>query len=432
MKRITLLLTLLALVAGTAMAQTKIEFWHAFGDQARQGWIQDRADEWNAKHTDFQVEVTPKGSYRDTLNAAILAARQGTPPDIIQIFEVGSQQAFDSGLFIPVGDIPGAFDTSDYIQPVLNYYTIGGTVNSIPFNSSNAVLYINEDLMKKAGLDPANPPKTFSDVIADCDALRAAGDTTTGCMAFPLHSWFVEQWMAEQNAPLTDNGNGRDGRSNHVLLTSDAFKNIVSWIKDLQDKGYYSYTGTLENWSGSDAIFTEGKAMFHITSTADIGNNAAAVGDKFTMNTAELPIPDGSDRTGVVIGGASVWIMKDHPEARLQAARDFVLYMTNTENMMSWHKLTGYFPVRVSSVDQLQAEGWFDTHPRFKVAFDQLLNTQPTQATAGALIGPFPDIRTIIEEAIQKVINGASVDSAMTEASKLADNALQQYNSNFQ
>ena len=47
-------------------------------------------------------------------------------------------------------------------------------------------------------------------------------------------------------------------------------------------------------------------------------------------------------------------------------------------------------------------------------------------------MGPFPQARTIIEEAIQKVLNGASVDSAMTQAQKLADQALQQYNSNFQ
>ncbi len=430
MKRTAILLiSLLVLLAGTAMAQTKIEFWHAFGDEARQGWINDRATEWNKDNPDFQVVVTPKGSYRDTLNAAILAARQGNPPHIVQIFEVGSQQAYDSGLFEPVGNI-GTFDTSDYIQPVLNYYTINGTVNSIPFNSSNPVLYVNEDLMQKAGLDPSNPPKTFQDIIDDCDALRAAGDTTTGCIAFALHSWYFEQWMAEQGAMLANNNNGRDARATEVLLTSDAAMNIVNWWKQLNDKGYYSYTGKTENWSGSDAIFTEGKAMFHITSTADIGNITDAIGDKFTMSTANFPVP-GDTRDGVVVGGGSVWIMKDHPENELTAARDFVLYMTNTENMISWHKLTGYFPVRTSSVDQLRQEGWFDSHPRFDVAFQQMLNTKTEPATAGALIGPYPDLRTIIEEGVQKVLNGADPQAAMTEAKKLADSALQEYNANF-
>ena len=248
---------------------------------------------------------------------------------------------------------------------------------------------------------------------------------------FPnLHSWFFEQWVAEQDALLANN-NGRDERATEVLLTSDAAKNVVSWIKELNDKGYYTYTGVLEDWSGSDAIFTEGNVMFHITSTADIGNIVEAAGDKFEVGTSFLPIADDAERTGVVVGGASVWIMKDHPEDELAAARDFILYMTNTEDMESWHELTGYFPVRTSSVEALEAQNWFEENLRFEVAFNQLEETQTVPATAGALIGPFPEVRTIIEEAIQKVLNGQEVDAALEEAKRLTDNALQQYNSNF-
>ena len=236
--------------------------------------------------------------------------------------------------------------------------------------------------------------------------------------------------MAEQGALLVNNNNGRDGRATEVLLTSDAAKNIVNWIKTLNDNGYYTYTGTLEDWDGSDAIFTEGQVMFHITSTANIGNIVEAASG-FEVDTAPLPIPAESERTGVIVGGASVWVMEGHPEDELTAARDFILYMTNTENMESWHKLTGYFPVRNSSVDALEQEGWFTENPRFEVAFDQMLSTETVPATAGALMGPFPEIRTIIEEAIQKVLNGQEVDAALEEAKRLADNALEQYNSNF-
>ena len=432
MKRLVILFSLLAMLGGMAMAQTKIDFFEAFSGPRLQ-WIKDRAAEWNKQNPNYEVVVTPKSSYRDTLNSAILAARQGNPPALVQIFEVGSQQAKDSGLFEPVGSIPGAFDTSDYIKPVLDYYTIDGTVNSIPFNSSNAVMYVNNALMQKAGLNPANPPKTFSDVIKDCDALRAAGDSKDSCMTFALHSWFFEQWMAEQNAPLANNDNGRGGRATKVLLTSDASKNIVNWIKELNDKGYYTYTGKLEDWNGSEAIFTQGQAMFHIDSTSEVNTITKAGKDGgWIATTANLPIPDNSPREGVVIGGASVWVMKGLPADVQQAARSFALYMTNTDNMISWHKLTGYFPVRISSVNKLDQAGWFRENPNYAVAFNQLLSTKSSTATAGALMGPFPQIRTIIEQAIQKVINGASVDSALNQAQQLADQALQQYNSNFQ
>lgn len=83
-----------------------------------------------------------KGSYNDSLQATILAARQGRPPALVQIFEVGSQLALDSGAFQPVSGIKRV-DFSDYLRPVINYYTIGGRVNSLPFNSSSPVLYYN-------------------------------------------------------------------------------------------------------------------------------------------------------------------------------------------------------------------------------------------------------------------------------------------------
>ncbi len=432
MKRLLAVLTLLALL-GLATAQTNIEFWYAFSDEARSGWIQDRISEFNAQleNKDYQVTGERKGSYRETLDASVLAARQGTPPHLVQLFEVGSQLAVDSGIFEPVGEVGGGLDLSDYIEPVINYYTIGGAVNSIPFNSSSPILYINKDLLEKAGLDRNLVPGTYGEILSACETIAASG-IEAKCIGFNLHSWFFEQWMAEQGAPLVNNGNGRDERATEVLLTSDAAKNIVSWIKTLNDNGYYTYTGKLEDWDGSDAIFTNQQSVFHITSTADLGNITKATKEAgFELGAGKLPMQDGVERNGVVIGGASVWLTTGHPEAELEIAKDFILFMTNTENMVSWHKLTGYYPVRNSSVDELTAEGWFAEDANYQVAFDQLLETIPNQATGGALMGSFLETRTIIEEAIQKVLNGAEVDATLTEAKRLADAALADYNSNF-
>ena len=431
-KRFTLLLAAL-LIFGMAAAQTNIEFWYAFSDAPRSGWIEDRIAEWNEMNAEsgFQVVGERKGSYRETLDAAVLAARQGSAPHLVQLFEVGSQLAVDTGIFEPIGNVGGGIDLSDYIEPVINYYTINGDVNSIPFNSSSPILYINKDLLEAAGLDRDYAPSTYSDVLSACEQIVASG-IEAKCIGFNLHGWFFEQWMAEQGALLANNGNGRDARATEVNLTSDAAKNIMNWIKELNDNGYYTYTGALEDWDGSDAIFTNQQAVFHITSTADLGNITAASKESgFELGAGMLPIADGVERNGVVIGGASVWLATGHPQEELEAAKDFILYMTNSENMVSWHKLTGYYPVRNSSVEALTAEGWFTADPNYSVAFDQLLNTIPNQATGGALLGTFLETRTIIEEAIQKVLNGADVDSTLEEAKRQADARLAEYNSNF-
>lgn len=149
--------TALTLTLGfTASAQpVTLEFWHTFGDELRFDWIEARADAYNEANPGVEVVTVYKGVSDETLQAAVLAARQGNAPALVQVDGVSSQVALDSGIFQPVSDI-GEVDFSDYIEPVISYYTVGGSVNSVPFNSSSPVLYFNRDLMT----EPGSTPKT--------------------------------------------------------------------------------------------------------------------------------------------------------------------------------------------------------------------------------------------------------------------------------
>ena len=409
---------------------TVIDFWHAFGG-GRKLLIERMVADYNYTHPGVYVRVENKGSYRDTLNAAILAAQQGNAPHVVQIFEIGSQLALDTGIFMPIEDlvIGPEFQADDYIEGVANYYKIDGKFNSMPWNSSNPVLYYNKDIFRAAGLDPESPPETFEEMLAACDTIVSSG-AAKNCISWPLHGWFFEQWMANMGAELANNGNGREARATEVYLDGDASKTILNWWKEMYDKGYYAYSGKLEDWDGADAIFVSGQAAMEITSTSDVVNRQNdAAENGFELGTSYLPYPASSERQGVVVGGASMWLTKDHPDEELQAAKDFVIWFTNTENAIRWHKATGYFPIRKSAVDVLEVENWFELNPAYQAAFDQLLETKPTRATQGALIGAFPEVRTIIEQAVEKVLAGeASVDDALSAAKADADKAIEEYN----
>ena len=426
-KLITLCLLTLTSVAA---AQTTVEFWHSFGDAKRSDWIKARADEFNKTHPGVTVVPSYKGAYNDSLQATILAARQGKAPALVQIFEVGSQLAIDSGVFQPVSGIKNV-DFSDYIKPVVNYYTIGGKVNSLPFNSSSPVLYFNKDLMTKAGLNPKTPPTTFSAVLKACAKVDAA-KLGIKCMALTPYGWFFEQWMSEQNVSLLNSGNGREGRATAANIDTAAGRSIFQFYKDLSDKGYLTNTGKLADTNGTNAIFGGQKAVFTINSTADLGNQLdAAKQSGFALGVGVLPIVDGTKRNGVVIGGASLWVAKNISKPVAEAALDFALYMTNTANMAGWHKLTGYYPVRTSSVNLLRKQGWFSSSPLQITAFNQLLNTTSNVASAGGLNGTAIQTRTIIEQGLQKVTSGQGVAAVATSTDAEVTAALVDYNKNF-
>ncbi|MDM8523735.1 ABC transporter substrate-binding protein [Desulfococcaceae bacterium HSG8] len=423
------------MLCGVAQAEkVRINFWHAFGG-GRTAFIQRMADDFNYTHPNIEVKVDYKGSYRDTLNASILAAKQKQAPHIVQIFEVGSQLALDSGIFTPFQDYVNDSDYAmldDYIAPVANYYTINGKFNSIPWNSSNPVLYYNKNIFKKAGLDPENPPKTYKEVIAACEKIVSSKAAPKG-ITWPLHTWFVEQWISMQGALLANNENGRAGRATDIFVNSDDMKRIMSWLKTLYDKGYYAYSGKPEDWDGANQIFITQQAAMLITSTSDVTfhqNTAAENG--YELGTGFLPAPDGIERNGVVVGGASLWMTQGHSKEESDAAKTFLLWFTNTENMVRWHKGTGYFPVRKSAVDVVEKQKWFEKNPAYRAAFDQLLQTKVNRASQGAMVGCFPELRTIITDAVQKIFAGGKIDKVLADADKRADKALADYNSSVE
>jgi sn-glycerol 3-phosphate transport system substrate-binding protein len=180
---------------------------------------------------DFKVVTARKGSYRETLQAAVIAARQGDASHLVPLFKVGSQLTVDSGIFKPVGEVGGIlFPADDYFELVLNYYTIDGDIYSIPFNSSSPILYYNKDKMVEAGLDPENPPETYGEVIDMLKQAKGAG-VEGAKIGFNLHSWFFEQWISQQGATLVNNDNGRGGLATEVNLTSEAAYNIGSAVE---------------------------------------------------------------------------------------------------------------------------------------------------------------------------------------------------------
>ncbi|HSN33513.1 MAG TPA: extracellular solute-binding protein, partial [Ideonella sp.] len=105
--------------AAPAFAQTQIQWWHAMSGPLGE-WVNDLAKDFNAKQKEYTVVPTYKGTYGETLTAAIAAFRAGNAPDILQVYEVGTATMMASkGAIKPVGEVMtmgGAkFDSKVYI-----------------------------------------------------------------------------------------------------------------------------------------------------------------------------------------------------------------------------------------------------------------------------------------------------------------------------
>ncbi|MBI5929525.1 MAG: ABC transporter substrate-binding protein [Chloroflexi bacterium] len=443
-----LLVILVAIIWGVAVglqptrptkAQDKVEitFVHIYvddGNDNRGQIVQALVDQFMAEHPNIQVNIqSTTTDYQEVFNNTLLAAEQGNAPHVVQLEETSTQLAVDSTYFVKISDIATdeqKTELADFIPQILNFYTINDEVWSLPWNSSTPLLYYNKTLFEKAGLDPNTPPKTFADVLAACDTIMNAGLNLAGCINWPMASWFPEVWVAMQNSTLLNNDNGRSGRATESNVNSPEMLSIIQWWKELSDKGYYDYTGKPSDYVGEATSFITQRFAMHINSTAGLANFirfAKTLG--YDLGVAPIVIPNEQATQGLYTGGGSLWVTGGHSDEEIAAARDFIFFMTSTANNVQWHKETGYMPNRFSSLDALEAEGWFEANPFYRVAVDQLLNTVVSPATAGPVMGPAAQVRDFLVEAVQSVIDqGEDPAAALDVAKQRSDEALQEYN----
>ena len=187
LKRIAAIMAAGMLCAPLAQAQIEIQWWHSMGGQLGEA-LNELANKFNAEQKDYRIVTSYKGSYPESMTAAIAAFRAGQAPHLLQVFEVGTATMMAAkGAVKPVYQLMKEqgepFDPKAYLPTVTGYYSDAqGNMLSLPFNSSTALFYIDRNKFKQAGLKP-EPPRTWKELIAAAEKMKAAGQNcvyTTG------------------------------------------------------------------------------------------------------------------------------------------------------------------------------------------------------------------------------------------------------------
>jgi len=72
-------LLLAATASMAAQAQTEIQWWHSM-TAVNNEWVNDLAKDFNSRQKDYKIVPVYKGSYDESMTAAIAAFRAGNAP----------------------------------------------------------------------------------------------------------------------------------------------------------------------------------------------------------------------------------------------------------------------------------------------------------------------------------------------------------------
>jgi sn-glycerol 3-phosphate transport system substrate-binding protein len=416
--------------AAPATGTTEITLWHAMGGAAGKG-LDELVKRFNDTHDKIKVNSVYQGSYDDEFNKFKTAQGSDSAPSIMQVYDIGTRYMIDSEATVPVQNFidQEKYDTTDFEPNIMSYYKLDNKLYSMPFNSSNPILYYNKDAFKAAGLDPNKPPVTWDEVEQDAQKLTkkgADGKVEQYGISLPIYGWIFEQYLANQGASFASNGNGRTDRATEAMVNKEAGVNFVTWWKKMYDEGLMGNFG--RKTADTQAAFTAGKTAMFIDSTAGVRGTVDAVAGKFEVGTAPLP-KAANTPGGVIIGGGSMWIMKDQPDAKQKAAWEFIKFISDPAQQAYWHTATGYFPIRTKAYNEQTLKDYDAKYPQFQTAVKQLHDTKLSEATTGAVIGVFPEARATVETAIEDVLLGKKkVQESLDDAGKKITDAIGKYN----
>ena len=420
--------TLCVVASPAAYAQVEIQWWHsmggALGDQ-----LNELVKKFNERQNEYRVVAVYKGSYPESMTAAIAAFRAGQAPHLLQVFEVGTATMMAAkGAIKPVYQLMKEqnepFDPKAYLPVVTGYYSdLKGNMLSFPFNSSTVMYYINKDAFRKAGLPPV-APKTWKEFVAAAEKLKASGQDCVYTTSWP--SWMhMENFSAWHNVPIGTKQNGMAGLDTTFVFNSPLHLRHLTMLGDLAKRGLFTYAGRTNQ---GDAKFSSGEcAMFTGSTGAQAGIRRTA---KFDWSINFIPYHDdvkGAPQNSI-IGGASLWVMAGRKPEEYKGVARFLAFLSRTDVQVQWHIGTGYVPITMAAYEATKQSGFYQKDPGAELAVLQLTNKPPTENSRGLRFGNFVQGRTVIEEEMEAVFSGKKdAKSALDAAVKRGNEILRQF-----
>lgn len=397
------------LISLSVNAAQEIIFWHSMAGQLGEEVARVSA-QFNAAQTDYHVKPVYKGDYVESLTSFAAAFRAKHPPNLVQVFEVGtSAMRAPEGIIKPVETLmreQGLPLHKEQLYPeVLHRYSSKGTLLAFPFNVSIPVMFYNADVLTQFGVNEANFPNRWIDLEHLAKRLREAGYSCVYTSAYP--AWIlVESYQALHGLNFSS--------LSHLPQIAAHLQRMRRW----QTLHYFEYGGR-----GDDptALFTSGNCLMFSQSSGAYQSLKQLV--PFRVGVAALPVEDSVqvNRQNNVVGGAALWVPAGQPKSIERGIAKFLAFISTSQVQEEWFEHTGYLPMNHA----LQ----YPSNIILQIAAHDL--NQPEKMVISTQAGGENQIRIIYDQMLEAIFSGMMpVDQAIERAQARIQHVLNRFKKN--
>src|SRR5699024_6022330 len=149
-----------------------VTFWHSMrGNNGEQ--MKAFVDEFNESQNEIIVRESEQGMYDEAYTKLLQVVGTDEAPDIMQMGKL--REPVDARLITPMQELleaDGDFDVDTLSPAVRAEYTVEDALQFMPQAASNNVIFFNVDAFEEAGLDPSDPPRTYSEFREVAETLK--------------------------------------------------------------------------------------------------------------------------------------------------------------------------------------------------------------------------------------------------------------------
>jgi sn-glycerol 3-phosphate transport system substrate-binding protein len=382
-----------------------VTLWNAYGGNNRTVLL-DLVARFNAAQARVLVKPVYQGDYFEALAKIRTALAAGVPPTLSHVILEVVPYLARAGVLEPLDEYEGAREIP--FVPMLGQRGAfaGGDrepLYSIPFNRSTPIVFANGRILDE---QHATLPRSWEELVDVARLLtkRAANGEVRWGFEVPISWWYWVAMVGQADGRLVE----ADGR---VSLGGEAGEKAIRfWQRLVRDERVMRPPPgrDFQAWQSSNESFLQGRVAMMWTSTAFVRyleDNA-----RFPVVCAPLPR---DVRAAVPTGGTMFVLMRAAPEEEKRAAWEFVRWMCERDQTISWSTRTGYMPVTRPAVERLIEQGWYARHPNDRVAYDQLADVDPWPWAPEL----FRVERDIVEPRLEEaVLTGRDAHEIMDEA----------------
>jgi multiple sugar transport system substrate-binding protein len=327
-------------------------------------------------------------------NQALLAAQEGTSPDIVLLDNPAVSTLADTGMLSTTEEL--GLDTSHIDENLLGAGQLDGNTYGIPIGANTLALYYNLEVVEAAGVDPT----TITDWEALTAALAAISDTGKRGITFAginteEGSFQFLPWFWGAGADLRD------------LASPEAVAALELW-KGWVDEGYAPNTVITNSQNTTWEEFLTGDFGFVENGTWQVNSAADA---PFETGYIELPARDGGVAPAPT-GGEFIIAPVQSDTDRYETTRTIIEAMTTTEGFVETANTFAYYiPPTQEGQDLLLEE-----LPELDTWVSAVQSAKGR--TADDLGVDYPKISEPLWTAVQNALSGAQEPAAALAAAQ--------------